>query len=285
VCWSTASGPTIADSKTVDGAGIGSFTSVIKGLTPGTTYYVRAYATNSEGTAYGEEQSFSTNSYDYTVTDIDGNTYQAVQIGQQIWMAENLKVTRYADGTSIPLVEDAATWGAFSSSDKAYCWHDNSVSARDVYGGLYTWAAAMNGASSSSNNPSGVQGVCPNGWHLPSDAEWKQLEMYLGMSQADADNTGFRGVDEGGKLKEAGTVHWDSPNTGATNESGFTALPGSDRVQDGGFGRTGIYAHFWTATETGGDNARSRYLDYLSAGVARGENIKREGYSIRCVRD
>ena len=115
------------------------------------------------------------------------------------------------------------------------------ISNRDNYGGLYTWAAAMDGSTSSSTNPSGVKGVCPDGWHLPSDAEWKELEISLGMSQADADNTGFRGTDEGGKLKETGTAHWKSPNSGATNESRFTALPGGLRYYNGTFNALCIF--------------------------------------------
>lgn len=145
-------------------------------------------------------------------------------IGDQTWMAENLKVTRYSDGSAISLVKDNSDWSFLGNSSKAYCWYDSSSANRDKYGGLYTWAATMNGAESSNANPSGIQGVCPSGWHIPSDEEWKELEIYLAMSQEMADYlTQMRGLYEGGKLKETGTSSWDSPNREATNESGFTA--------------------------------------------------------------
>ena len=146
-------------------------------------------------------------------------------------------------------MESTSGWDALGVNDKAYCWYDNNTANRDTYGGLYTWAAAVNGTTGSDTNPSGVQGVCPDGWHLPSDAEWKELEMFLGMSQVDANESGWRGTDEGGKLKEAGTTHWNSPNAGATNESGFTALPGGFRDFDGSFNNLGYNAAFWAAAE------------------------------------
>ncbi|GAG63281.1 unnamed protein product, partial [marine sediment metagenome] len=173
------------------------------------------------------------------VTDYDGNSYKTTKIGNQIWMAENLNSTRYADGT--PLVSGTGAGDITGDyTTKYYFWYDDdSITYADTYGALYTWAAVMNGTSSSDNNPSGVQGVCPDGWHLPSDTAWKELEMYLGMSQTDADNEGWRGTDEGGKLKETDTAHWDSPNTGATNSSGFTALPSGYRDNSAGYNNIG----------------------------------------------
>ena len=166
----------------------------MEGLNSYSTYYARAYATNTVGTAYGNQVSFLTSS----VTDIDGNVYPAVLIGEQVWMKRNLEVTHYADGTPIPLIEDSTEWDALLETSKAYCWYDNDSSYRKSYGALYTWPAAMNGALSSDTNPSGVQGACPDGWHFPSDSEWKQLEIHLGMSQAEADkDQDLRGTDEG----------------------------------------------------------------------------------------
>ncbi|MCK4745895.1 MAG: fibrobacter succinogenes major paralogous domain-containing protein [Bacteroidales bacterium] len=272
VCWSTLSNPTIADNFTEDGNGIGLYTSNITGLTRGITYYVRAYATNDAGTAYGNEVSFKT--YNGTVTDFNGNTYWTKVIGSQTWMAENLKVTRYSDGTEIPLVESTSAWDTQGITDKAYCFYENSSSNGDVYGALYTWAATMNGAESSTANPSGVQGVCPSGWHLPSDTEWTEL----------TDHLGGLGI-AGGKLKETGTIHWSNPNTGATNESGFTALPGGSRGGNGIFNSVGDEANFWVATEDGGVNAWGRNILCTSAAVNRLVYYKSPGFSVRCVRD
>ena len=220
-----------------------------------------------------------------TVTDYDGNKYQTVKIGNQVWMIENLKTTHYADGTSIPLVEDNGTWDDLGYTDKAYCYYDNSSSIGHVYGALYTWAAAMNGESSSDNNPSGVQGVCPTGWHVPSDAEWKELEMFLGMSQETADSSRLRGTNEGGKMKESGITHWDSPNTGATNESSFTALPGGFRYSDGNFGYIGSSISFWSTMDYDSSDVWKRSLYYDNSKVGRYVSSKNLGFSVRCIKD
>lgn len=284
VCWSTSSGPTIADATTDDGTGEGSYTSYISGLDCNTLYYVRAYATNSAGTTYGTEEQFTTSACGTTVEDIDGNVYETVTIGDQVWMMENLKVTRYADGTAIPLVTSGTSWESEGSSAKrAYCWYENNSGNKNLYGALYNWYAVMRGSASSDDNPSGVQGVCPAGWHVPSDAEWKQLEIHLGMSPSEADNTLHRGTDEGSKLKEAGTVNWHSPNSDATNSSGFTAIPGGQRYDDGRFGDAVKNALFWTATESNSSSAWYRGLAYDAATVRRNAPPKAKGFSIRCV--
>ncbi len=225
---------------------------------------------------------------DSVVIDVDGNIYNTIVIGRQVWMAENLKVTHYADGTPIPLVESSSEWSALTETDKAYCWHDNSLANKDIYGGLYTWAAAMNGIGSSTTNPSSIQGVCPEGWHLPSDDEWKQLEMYLGMNQGEADVLGWRGTDEGGKMKETGTTHWSSPNTGATNSSGFSARPSSYRYDNGSFTSVGTFTYFWTATKLVDRHALLRGLsfDYATVGrVGIPDTYGPYGRSVRCVKD
>ncbi len=171
-----------------------------------------------------------------TVTDIDGNVYQTVTIGTQVWMAENLKVTHYRNGEAIPNVTDNATWEGLTTG--AYSEYDNDINNVATYGRLYNWYSV-----------SDIRNMAPAGWHVPTDAEWKQLEMYLGMSQAQADATGWRGTTEGGKLKESGTTHWISPNTGATNESGFTGLPGGYRASNGPYTDISISASFWSSTD------------------------------------
>jgi len=273
VCWSTNPTPTVADNKTTDGAGVGSFTSSIIGLTAGTPYYVRAYATNSVGTGYGNEVSFTTSSSPGTVTDIDGNIYQTITIGTQVWMAENLKVTHYSNGDAIPNVTNSETWVGLTTG--AYCEYNNDVNNVTTYGRLYNWYAVDDSRS-----------IAPEGWHVPTDEEIKQLEMYLGLSQAEADATGWRGTDEGGKLKETGTTHWVSPNTGATNESGFSALPGGARNYFGHFVSMGYRAFFWSSTEDDDSYyAWVRDLNYDRSGVDRGGGSKQNGFSVRCVRD
>lgn len=272
VCWSTSPTPTIADSKTTDGSGTGSFTSTLTSLTAGTPYYVRAYATNSIGTGYGSAQSFTPSSASNTVTDIDGNVYQTVTIGNRVWMAENLKVTHYRNGDPIPHVTDGITWGGLGTG--AYCEYNNNPANVATYGILYNWYAVDDSRN-----------IAPAGWHVPSDEELKQLELYLGMSQAEADSDGARGTDEGGKLKETGTTHWDSPNEGATNESGFTAVPGGYRLSTGYCFGMGGGAYFWSSTELDSFNAWDRSLIYLDSQVSRESFSKRFGFSVRCVRD
>jgi len=207
-----------------------------------------------------------------TVTDIDGNVYQTIKIGDQWWMMENLKVTHYRNGDPIPNVTDNTAW--YNLTTGSYCNYNNDEGNVATYGRLYNWYAV-----SDSRN------IAPAGWHVPTDEEWKQLEMNLGMSQAQADTTGWRGTDEGGKLKEAGTTHWDTPNGGATNGSGFTALPGGYRDTNGGFNYIGYDALFWSSTEHDSSNAWYRLLNYYSSQVSRYYYDKRSGYSVRCVRD
>jgi len=204
----------------------------------------------------------------------DGNEYNWVQIGDQVWMAENLaylpSVNMVADGS-----EDAA-----GSYYYVYGYDGTNVAdakATDnyaTYGVLYNWTAAMDGEASSTTNPSGIQGVCPAGWHLPSDAEWAGLTNYLGGTSV-----------AGGKLKETGTTHWASPNTGATNETGFTALPGGRRYGDGSFSNVGGNGFWWSATEYGASSPWGRYMGISYSGVLRSYDYKVVGLSVRCVRD
>src|SRR5690554_4704895 len=277
VCWSTNENPTIDDNKTEDGTGAGSFTSSVTGLEPNTTYYLRAYATNSAGTSYGSIMSFTTQegSSGSTFTDPrDGKVYQTVVIGNQVWMAENLaylpSVNMVADGS-----EDAAgSYYYVYGYDGTNVADAKATGNYATYGVLYNWTAAMDGEASSTTNPSGIQGVCPAGWHLPSEAEWTELTNYLG-------GTGVAG----GKLKETGTTHWNTPNTGATNETGFTALPGGLRSGSGAFYNVGYSGYWWSATEVNVTNAWDRLMYGYYSYVDRGYFNKEVGFSVRCVRD
>jgi len=210
--------------------------------------------------------------------------------GSYAGAAENLNVTHYSDGTPIPLVQDSAAWASQLESDKAFCWYDNNSSYGDPYGALYNWAAAMNGAGYSLTNPSGVQGVCPDGWHMPSDTEWKQLELYLGMTQEEVDiENNWRGTNEGSKLKDNNT-YWPLSDD-ATNESGFTALPAGMWQYEApwnGYLFSNLYSGvaFWTTTGGGYGGIVIRYLSHYETRVLRfWAQKKNSGLSVRCVKD
>ena len=205
----------------------------------------------------------------------DGEIYKVVKIGQQWWMAENLRATAYPDGTTIPEVENNTDWDNLSVSDKAYCYYNNdSVSYADNYGALYTWAAAMNGKPTSNENPSGVQGACPVGWHLPSDAEWTALEDFI--------NTDGHDGTEGTALKSK--TGWASEGNG-TDHYGFAALPGGSRFSNVSFYNEGTYGYWWSSTTNGTNYASSRYLSYKYSDVIRDRSGKETGFSVRCLRD
>jgi uncharacterized protein (TIGR02145 family) len=262
VCWNTSSNPTIGNSKTTDGTGTGTFTSSITGLLTNTTYYVRAYATNSAGTSYGDEAVLKT--FTGTVTDFDGNVYFIVTIGTQVWMAGNLKTVKFNDGSAIPLVTDKAAWNALTTP--GYCWLNNDEAANKVtYGALYNYYV-VDPASNGGKN------VCPAGWHVPTDGQWTDMTTFLGGE-----------VGAGGKIKETGTAHWQTPNTGATNETGFTALPAGGRGYD--FGVTGTEANFWTSTEYETNSAWDRFISFSNSNVHTQYYGKRNGISIRCLKD
>jgi uncharacterized protein (TIGR02145 family) len=260
ICWSTNLIPTIADNKTSNGNGTSSFLSSITGLTPNASYYVRAYATTSIGTAYGNTLGL--------VFDIDGNWYTTVTIGTQLWMLQNLKVTHYQNGDAIPNVTDN-TWDNYTTG--IYCNYNNKDSLASIYGRLYNWYAAMDSRN-----------ICPTGWHVPSINDFNTLKTYLGGTTVVA-----------GKLKEAGTSHWASPNTDASNSSGFTALPGGERGSDKFYDvhNTGILwtstatSNVWTPTGISNDGAIYIGLYYNTNSFQSDGAVKVAGFSIRCLHD
>jgi len=220
------------------------------------------------------------------VSDFDGNLYYTVQIGDQCWTRENLNSTHYSDGT--PLVDGTGVGSIFGDYTTPYWFnYDDSVHNSLTYGKLYTWAAVMHGAESSNSVPSGIQGICPDGWHVPSDEEWIVLELFLGMSEFEAYQWGeWRGTDEGGKLKEPGTTHWFSPNTGAINENGFTGLPGGLRDSDGLFMEKKYGGRWWSSTEFSGTNSSAiRWITYDLSMIWRDFGLKNTARSIRCLKD
>lgn len=284
-CWSFSPDPDINDDRSEEGGGTGIFGGYLTGLQSNTTYYVRAYATNNAGhTGYGTSLNFTTSLPPNTVADIDGNVYQVVQIGSQVWMAENLKVTRYADGTSVPYKASEADWAATSASQRGYGWLDGNSAHKHTYGAFYNWLAASNGQSSSAN-PSSTQGICPDGWHLPSDEEWKEMEKAIGMSSTEANDIDLRGTTEGGELKETGTSLWTSPNTGATNEHGFNGRPNGYVSKFGKYEDSTIEGSWWTATEASTDNAWYRGVYFDHSRIRRNNYGKIDGFGVRCVRD
>jgi uncharacterized protein (TIGR02145 family) len=202
-----------------------------------------------------------------TVTDIDGNVYTIVQIGSQTWLGQNLKTTHYNDGTPIPLQTAGSVWDTLSTH--AYCWYDNNISNKEPYGALYNWHVT-NAAGNGGKNP------CPVGWHVPDDDEWTALTDFLGGASVAA-----------GKLKETGTAHWNPPNTGATNETGFTALPGGFRGTAASFVQIGDQGNWWTTYghPTFTSSAYYRSMSFSSAGVYRSIMGKTLGMSIRCIQD
>jgi uncharacterized protein (TIGR02145 family) len=196
------------------------------------------------------------------ISDIDGNVYNAITIGTQTWMKENLKTTKYNDGTYIPLVTDNTAWSNLSTV--AYCWYDNDKATyKSTYGALYNWFTVNTGK------------LCPLGWHVPTDAEWTILSNYLGDENV-----------TGNKLKEAGTLHWNTPNTGATNETGFTGFPGGDRVGIS-FNNVGMYGTWWSASVNMNDSEMAWYREmyYGNQYLRRGFYLKRVGFSVRCIKD
>jgi uncharacterized protein (TIGR02145 family) len=257
VCYGTSQNPTISGTCTpANTTGTGSFSVQLAGLSAGVTYFVRAYATNSAGTAYGSNETFPTAAAAPTVTDIDGNVYPTVQIGTQVWMAANLRTTRYRTGATITNVTNATTWSGLTTG--AWAHYDNAAANETLYGKLYNWYAVTDSRN-----------ICPTGWHVPSDAEWTVLSTFLA-------------TDVGFKMKA--TSGWGGTGNGS-NASGFNGLPGGTRFTDGTFNDVGRYGFFWSSSEGNSVVAWFRYLYRANRDLVRGNLDKRDGFSVRCVRD
>jgi uncharacterized protein (TIGR02145 family) len=259
IVWSKNREPNISMStKTNEGGGNLSFISKLSNLTPDTRYYVRAYATNSAGTEYGQEQSFMTEKEAVIISGY-------VTIGTQVWQTKNLNVDRFRNGDPIPHVRTNHKWDPLGEKQElAWCYYENNASNGSSYGKLYNWYTATDS-----------RGICPQGWHVPTDSEWTTLTNYLGGKN-----------DVGGKMKVTGTTYWQSPNTGATNSSGFFALPGGARNIDGSFYSVRKSAVFWSATENGASyDAWYRVLYNNDSGVYSNYTRKSHFASVRCLKD
>jgi len=277
VCWSKTNTPTILDNIIKDGTGTGSFESKITGLTENSTYYLRAYATNGFGTTYGNTLSFSTLKpfpvNGTIVTDIDNNIYHTIIIGNQVWLQENLKTTKYRNGDMITNFTNMANgpWAELMNTNtSAYCNYNNDPFLGDIYGRLYNWFVIGD-----------KRGICPSGWHVPTKDEFTELFNFVGGNTV-----------AGGKLKESGTSHWNSPNTGATNEFGFTLLPSGWREMNSEYMNMGNVSYLWGSTELTADGFTEGATFTSAAGINNTLQeagvtyaLKLEGFPIRCVMD
>jgi len=275
VCWSISSNPTLADSYTTDGTGTGTFFSELTGLAANTLYYVRAYATNGVGTAYGNEISFTTLLPSWQCGDLlsyEGQDYTTVLIGTQCWMAENLNIGTRIDGSQNQ---------TNNSQIEKYCYDDNESNC-DTYGGLYQWDEMMEYTTAQ-----GAQGICPSGWHIPTDDEWKILEgtvdSQYGVGDPEWDIIGWRGFDVGFNLKS--TSGWWGSTGNGSDIFGFTALPNGQRDSDGNFNFVNKYGYWQSSTEYSELFAWIRVLGYDKNEADKATGIRGFGYSVRCLKD
>jgi uncharacterized protein (TIGR02145 family) len=297
VCWSVNPTPTINDTKTTDGAGTGSFTSTLSGLTAGTKYYVRAYATNNIGTGYGAQISFTTAGGEIPeeLTDADGNVYDTVMIGSQIWMKENLKTTTYSDGTPITFITDSLAW--LADHQGAYTWFHNDDGYKVTYGALYNWYAVNTGK------------LCPTDWHVPTEDEWMTLQNYLIAHGYNYDGSTNGNWATNNKIAKAlaDVSTWkpsgDLGSPGNTdfqdkrNAARFNARAGGFKDFYGSFGffvsqglwfrYEGLSGAWWSASEEvpGAISAWWHEISTYQAGMLRSHNDKYYGLSVRCVKN
>lgn len=259
-CWDTLSNPTIDHYKLKVTSNSTTYSGVIRPLKALTTYYIRAYAMTESSVFYGNMIQITTLNNTF-VDPRDGRNYKMITIGTQTWMAENLNTIKYNDGTDIPQVTNPSSWNYIETP--AYCWYENNQELfGETYGPLYNWYVVNTGK------------LCPLGWHVPSDSEWTTLVNYCGGDQI-----------AGNKLKEIKNFHWSYPNTGADNESGFTALPGGFRDYNGDFITVNLLGYWWCSSEGGDWCAWYRYMHKDFPNVFRLNGNKQYGLSVRCIKD
>ena len=264
ICWGLQPEPDVDGLHIEMSGGKGEISQKVTGLESATSYYARAFASTASDTYYADQVVFITTDIQCpaTVTDYDGNVYPVIQIGNQCWTQKNLAVTHLSDGNALIKVESNSEWIGASSSTSSlfYCYYDNQTSYKTTYGAFYNFHAVNS------------QKLCPSGWHVPNEAEWIELIDYLGGTEY-----------AGGKLKQTGTLYWEAPNEGATNESGFTGLPGGRRDFDNGaYVEMGQSGYFWSSS---GAKVVPLHFDARSTiypGWGFGYN---SGFSIRCIKN
>ncbi len=278
--WSTNQNPTKANNQgiTSAGTGTGKFNSYLTSLIANTTYYIRAYASNSVGTQYGNQVTFTTSMPDgpgENITDADGNIYNTIWINGRQWMKENLKTTKYRDSTSISYDLDNGFWNG--TLTPTYCWYNHDQATYgESYGALYNWYAVSTGK------------LCPTGWHVPSDVEWYTMENYIDHTINDTSTFGWRGFEGGAILKS--TSGWFNDgfivNCTVTDNYGFSALPGGFlNSYYRAFNDVGRYGLWWSSSDFDDTNALARKMSYIHVSVARYASNKKNGFSVRCIRD
>jgi uncharacterized protein (TIGR02145 family) len=269
IVWSKVKNPDISlITKTNEGANSENYISKLTNLQPDTRYYVRAYATNRAGTGYGQEQTF--------MTEREAAVFSgSVSIGAQVWQTKNLNVDRFRNGDIIPEAKSGGEWSSVGKKGQpAWCYYENKTSNGSIYGKLYNWYAINDS-----------RGICPEGWHIPNNSEWTTLTNFLGGGEV-----------AGGKMKMKGINYWHSPNSGATNSSGFSALPGGSRSSDLTFNNGRSEVFFWSTTEFNINNAWYIYIstDDPNTGMSHGTDYppvfnlasgKSSGLSVRCIKD
>jgi len=282
VCWNEGVIPTISDNKTIIGEGAGTFNGKLTGLKPNTKYYLRAFATNQAGTVYGSFISFTTQD---GAIDVEGNVYHAVKIGSQTWLVENLRTTKYNDGSQIDLISNGGSWQRATAG--AYCWYTIDGTIEATNGALYNWNAVNSGK------------LCPFGWHVPSDAEWKTLSVYLqnngynfnGYVDTDVHDSTNNYV---AKSLASQTGWLLTSNIGAVgntdypsyrNKSGFNAFPAGMRPETGDYNGLNAITYWWSSTELWTKYAWRRGIDYLNYSLLKSYDLKNTGLSVRCIKN